>query len=414
MDKRGEAIVLGAGVVGITTAWSLAESGWRVRLLDGRGVAQGTSLRNGGQLSYRYVAPLADAGVPIKALRWLFEADGPLRWRPQWDRGQWQWLARFVARCNGRDNAATAQRLARLGQHSRERLQHLMDAHGVQNFGWERAGKLVLHRSADQMRRAAAARDPSQEAWDARQCLECEPTLQGLEGQFAGGIYSGDEAVADCHAFCVSLLDRLQDHPNFQGLVLDTVERLQPVGARVRIHARQDTYEADATVLATGIASVRLVQPLGLSLPLYPLKGYSLDAPIGASHVAPRASITDFERKVLYARIGGRLRVAAMVDLVGHDERIDQERLDSLLRVARQDMALAGDYDQAQPWAGLRPATPSGEPIVGPSGVAGLWLNVGHGALGFTFACATADLLAREMAGAPVPDVLQGVAFGMA
>lgn len=413
MNNRGEAIVLGAGVVGITTAWALAESGWRVRLLDGRGVAQGTSLRNGGQLSYRYVAPLADAGVPMKALRWLFQEDGPLRWRPQFDTGQWQWLGRFMARCNGHDNAITAQRLARLGQYSRECLQRLMDEHAVQDFGWEQAGKLVVHRSAATLRRAAATRDASQREWSAQRCLDEEPALQGMERHLVGGIYSADEAVADCHAFCTSLLSRLQAHPNFQGLVLDTVVKLQPQGSRVRVHGNAAQYEADATVAATGIASVHLAAPLNLKLPLYPLKGYSLDAPIGSAHTAPRASITDFERKVLYARIGGRLRVAAMVDLVGHDEHIDQRRLASLLRVARADMPQAGDYDQAQPWAGLRPATPSGEPIVGHSGVPGLWLNVGHGALGFTFASATADLLARQMAGQPMPSALEGVSFDL-
>lgn len=413
MNNRGEAIVLGAGVVGITTAWALAESGWRVRLLDGRGVAQGTSLRNGGQLSYRYVAPFADAGVPLKALRWLFQQDGPLRWRPQIDTRQWQWLGRFIARCNGRDNAVTAKRLARLGQYSRECLQRLMDEHGVQDFGWEQAGKLVVHRNAATLRRAAATRDASQQEWSAQRCLDEEPALQSMEGHLVGGIHSADEAVADCHAFCTSLLGRLKAHPHFQGLVLDSVMKLQSQGSRVRVHGKAAHYEADATVLATGIASVQLAAPLGLKLPLYPLKGYSLDAPIGPAHTAPRASITDFERKVLYARIGGRLRVAAMVDLVGHDVHIDQRRLESLLRVARADMPQAGDYDHAQPWAGLRPATPSGEPIVGHSGVPGLWLNVGHGALGFTFASATADLLARQMTGQPTPAALQGVSFDL-
>ena len=160
-------------------------------------------------------------------------------------------------------------------------------------------------------------------------------------------------------------------------------------------------------------ASRTLAQPLGLHLPLYPLKGYSLDLPIEDGHVAPQASITDFERKVLYARIGQRLRVAAMVDLVGHSEAIDQRRLSSLMRVAQVDMPRAGNYAQAEPWAGLRPATPSGAPVIGPSGVPGLWLNLGHGALGFTFAAGSAQLLATQMNGGDSPALLQGSSFSL-
>jgi D-amino-acid dehydrogenase len=411
--NRGHAVVLGAGVVGITTAWALAQSGWRVGLLDARGVGQGTSLRNGGQLSYRYVAPLADVGVPLKALRWLMDPDGPLRWRPQADPMQWRWLGRFLALCNGTDNRATAARLARLGQFSRQCLHELMREQVVKDFAWEQPGKLVLHRSAAALRRAAAAMDACQQCWTQQECLAREPALAHLGPKVAGGIYSEDEAVADCHAFCVSLMDHLQDHPNFEGLVLDTVQALRAEGPRVSVVGRQQTYGADAVVLAAGIASRQLARPLGLQLPLYPLKGYSLDLPIGPGHTVPNASITDFERKVLYARIGQRLRVAAMVDLVGHSEAIDQGRLQSLLRLAQADMPMVGDYAHAQPWAGLRPATPSGAPIVGPSGVPGLWLNLGQGALGFTLAAGSAQLLAAQMNGQDSPPMLQGVSFGL-
>lgn len=411
-------MVLGAGVVGLTSAWELAESGWRVRVLDRQGVAQGTSLRNGGQLSYRYVAPLADAGVPLKALRWLLDPDGPLRWKPQADAQHWRWLGRFIALCNGRDNRRTAERLARLGAYSRQCLHELMQRHALDGFAWEQAGKLVLHRSADALRRSAVglpaagmAAPGQQEVWNAAQCLEREPALQALAPQIAGGIYSHDEAVADCHAFCVSLMARLEQHPNFGGLVRDRVLRLQPHGRTLQAVGEQGLHGADAWVLAAGIASRTLAEPLGLRLPLHPLKGYSLDAPVEPGHVPPKASITDFERKVLYARVGGRLRVAAMVDLVGEDDTIDRRRLDSLLRTAQRDMPLSGDYDRALPWAGLRPATPDGAPLVGASRVPGLWLNLGHGALGFTFACATARLLAARMAGQAVPAELAGADF---
>ncbi|MDT7836878.1 D-amino acid dehydrogenase [Aquabacterium sp. OR-4] len=417
----GEVCVVGAGVVGITSAWFLAEAGWSVTLLDRSGVAQGTSLRNGGQLSYRYVSPLADAGVPVKALQWLLERDGPLRWKPQADGAQWRWLAQFVARCRGSVNRRTTQRLARLGEHSRACLHALMAQQQLPPFAWQQPGKLVVYRTPALLARASAGLpagpapdDAVQQRWDVAQCLAHEPVLQGLAGRLAGGIFSRDEAVADCHAFCFALMQRLRAHPRFRGLVCDRALGFEPGAgaARLQLRCEAGVLGADAFVLAAGIASRHLAASAGLRLPLYPLKGYSLDAPIGAGHVPPRASITDFERKLLYARIGERLRIAAMVDLVGEDERIDPARLASLLRIARADLPAAGDYDQAQPWAGLRPATPGGAPIVGASPVPGLWLNVGHGALGFTFACGTASLLAEAMAGRPTTLPLDGLAWG--
>lgn len=415
---RGEVCVVGAGVVGIASAWYLAEAGWAVSLLDAVGVAQGTSLRNGGQLSYRYVSPLADAGVPFKALKWLTERDGPLRWKPQADPSQWRWLAQFLALCRGPVNRRTTERLARLGALSRQCLQRLGSEQDLPPFDWQQPGKLVVYRTPALLDRAATGLDAiAQQRWDAAQCLAHEPALQTVAPRLAGGIFSDDEAVADCHAFCLALMQRLSEHANFRGLVLDRARAFEqaPVAAggapRLQLRCERSVVGADAFVLAAGIASRHLADSAGLSLPLYPLKGYSLDAPIGPGHVPPRASITDFERKVLYARIGERLRIAAMVDLVGEDPAIDPGRLASLLRIARADLPAAGDYDRAEPWAGLRPATPGGAPIVGRTGVPGLWLNVGHGALGFTFACGTARLLAQQMSGQPTDIPLDGLAW---
>lgn len=421
----GEVCVVGAGVVGITSAWYLAEAGWSVTLLDRSGVAQGTSLRNGGQLSYRYVSPLADAGVPLKALKWLLERDGPLRWKPQLDGTQWRWLAQFVARCRGSVNRSTTQRLARLGEHSRQCLHTLMTEQQLPPFDWQQPGKLVVYRTPALLQRASAALPADagrgadaamQQRWDVAQCLAHEPALQGLADRLAGGIFSRDEAVADCHAFCFALMQRLRTHPRFRGLLRARALGFEPAaggpgGARLQLRCEGSVVGADAFVLAAGIASRQLAASAGLRLPLYPLKGYSLDAPIGPAHVPPRASITDFERKVLYARIGERLRIAAMVDLVGEDEAIDPARLASLLRIARADLPAAGDYDQAEPWAGLRPATPGGAPILGATAVPGLWLNLGHGALGFTFACGTGQLLAQQMSGLATDIPLDGLTW---
>jgi len=409
-----EVCVVGAGVVGVTTAWYLAEAGWRVRLLDRAGaVGTGTSFRNGGQLSYRYVSPLADAGVPMKALKWLFERDGPLRFRPQAEWAQWSWLARFLSRCHGEANREMTARLVKLGAYSRERMNALLAEHDLPDFQWKQSGKLIIYRTPTTFQRAArqVTSGDGRQVMSAEQCVQAEPALAQMNGKLQGGIFTDDEAVADCHGFCQALMSKLQAHPNYLGLAADSALGFEADSrGRVRLRTVQGGLQgADAFVLAAGTASRHLAATLGLKLPIYPLKGYSLTAPIDEQrHTAPSVSITDFERKVLYARIGQQLRIAAMVDLVGEDERIDPARIESLLRVARSDMPLAGDYAQAQPWAGLRPATPDGAPILGPSPVPGLWFNLGHGALGFTFACGTASILASLMGSGESPLPLDG------
>ncbi len=407
-----EVCVVGAGVVGLTTAWYLAEAGWRVTLLDKAAtVGTGTSFQNGGQLSYRYVAPLADGGVPLKALKWLTEKDGPLRFKPSADMSQWSWLGKFLMRCHGQANKETTARLARLGTYSRQCLAQLTESSKLPDFDWKESGKLIVFRTQATFDRAAngALVKDVQSVLTADECIAKEPVLGDLQGQLKGGIFTSDEAVADCHGFCEALMGVLATHPNFAGYAQEEVKRFEfDANGKLRLLTSHGVRGSDAFVLASGIASRRLAGTLQMNLPLYPLKGYSLSAPIDASHTPPQASITDFERKVLYARIGDQLRVAAMVDMVGEDETIEEGRIESLLRVARTDMPHAGDYSRATTWAGLRPATPDGAPIVGPSSVPGLWLNVGHGPLGFTFACGTASILASLMGQGHSPLPLDG------
>ena len=397
-----QVIVIGGGVIGLTSAWWLLEAGYRVTLLEKSPLmAAGASHSNGGQLSYKYVSPFADAGVPLKALQWLMQKDGPLRFKLEADPRQWRWLWQFLMHCRADVNRRTTERLLLLGELSRNEMARLEPIVPKEDFAWREAGKLVVYRSAGALRKAAA-RAGTGEVLDAAQCVAREPALAAAQGVLAGGIFNAGEAVADCHAFCQVLAARVREHPRFKGVVQAQAQSfLVQNGALKAIQTDSGTLGADLFVLAAGIQSRDLAATAGIHLPLYPIKGYSLTAPMHPGGLD--VSVTDFERKVLYARIGERLRVAAMADIVGADTRLDQQRIDALIAQVKATMPHAADYRKLTAWAGLRPATPASAPIISPTRMGNLFLNVGQGALGFTFACGSARLLCDLMQGVAPP-----------
>ncbi|AZF29126.1 D-amino acid dehydrogenase [Pseudomonas sp. R2-60-08W] len=402
--------IIGGGVIGLASAFALVRAGHRVTLIEARdSLGSETSYANGGQLSYRYVAPLADAGVPLQAIGWLLRGDSPLKLRPRLDPQQWRWMAAFIGACRSSVNKRNAAHLLRLASLSQDTLQQWREEDRLGDFDWRRNGKLVTFRNANTFEhaRSKVTNVLQQQVLSASDCTRLEPALAG-DG-FVGGIYTPNEEVADCHAFCQQLAARLEASGRCTFLLGRRVTRIRHTEGVV--HALQlgdEVMPVEQLVLAAGHRSAELGLP-GLSLPLYPLKGYSLSVPIGAQHRAPNVSITDYDRKIVYARIGEQLRVAAMVDIVGFDAGLDPKRLALMKRQALETFPNAGDYAHAVEWAGMRPATPTGVPLIGASRYRNLWLNLGHGALGFTLACGSGQLLA-ELIGQRSPSIdMQGL-----
>ena len=414
-------LILGAGVVGLATAHALAAEGYRVTVMDAEAApGRGASFANGGQLSYSYVAPFAGPGVVGKVPGWLLDPDGPLRFRPQLDPHQWAWLLRFLLACRADVAARTTQRLLLLATLSRQLTRELVALPDMR-FDFSPSGKLVLQpdeAAMDGARRqmaVQAALGSEQRALSRDECLAVEPALRHVAHRIAGGILTESEEAGDARLFCEALAARLAAGNAGVAFQMRTRAR-QLVRAEGRIRAvvtDQGTFEADAFVLALGTGARALVRPLGMELPIYPLKGYSLTLPITDEAAAPRLSVTDSAAKVVYARLGRRLRVAGMADVVGYSTDIEEKRLTTLIRQARAAFPDATDWRELNPWAGLRPATPTGLPILGRApGAANLWFNLGQGSLGFTLAMGSAAVLAALMAGRPPPIPSDGFRLG--
>ncbi|MBV7485853.1 D-amino acid dehydrogenase [Bordetella sp. BOR01] len=403
--------VIGAGVVGVTSAYFLARQGHDVVLLDSRArPATVSSYANGGQLSYSYVAPLAGPGVLPSVPGWLLRADSPLRFRPRLDPHQWLWCLQFALACRASVAQASTAQLQALSYLSRDVMHHLLEQEEL-DFGHVRNGKLIAYRNPELLEKARrlvsyqAGLGAEQRVLDAAETLALEPALAGLGRSLAGAVYTPSEEAGDCRQFTEALFRRLKELGNVECRMASPVQRLRRDGRKiVAVETANGDIGADAVVLAAGMGSRALLKPLGQDVPLYPLKGYSLSVPLASDDdTAPAISVTDYERRIVYARVGRMLRIAAMVDIGSQDADIDPARIALLKRQVSEAFPHL-DLSQAVPWAGLRPATPTGKPLIGASRVAdNLWLNIGQGALGFTLACGSAALLTAQMSGLELP-----------
>jgi D-amino-acid dehydrogenase len=398
--------VLGAGVVGLTTAWSLARDGHDVTIVEARGgAALEASFANGGQLSYSYVAPLADPAVLPKLPAWLLQRDSALRFVPRFDAQQWRWCAAFLLACRSHRARQTALEMLSLGALSKTALHEIVEHESIA-FDYVRNGKLVVYRDPHEFERARlkmerlVAAGSEQRALDGSACAVLEPALAHAQPLIAGGIHTPSEEAGDCQRFSVALADALERRHRVNICYDTPVRELVTEGQRiVAARTASGDIEADAFVVALGLGSVPLLEPLGVRLPIYPLTGYSLTIHRADSRNAPRVSVTDLHRKVVYAPLGERLRIAGMVEIAGLRDAQRAGRVELLKRHAQEIFPAAGDYANAQTWCGHRPATPDSKPLLGRTPFKNLWLNTGHGALGFTLASGSARVIADMIAG---------------
>jgi D-amino-acid dehydrogenase len=398
--------VLGAGVVGVTSAWYLLRAGHEVTVVDRQDAAgMETSYANGGQISASHAEPWANPATPGQVLKWLGREDSPMLFRLRADPYQWRWGLAFLRECLPARTRRNAAQIAAINRYSRAQLQALCAETAIE-FEQQARGILRLYQDQRALDATVAAAGVERaqgidlRVLSAAECLRLEPALSGSAVPIAGGVWAPADASGDAHLFTQELA-RLCAGRGVRFRYGSRIQRIEAEGGRVS-RVRLDSGEAiaaDACVVALGSYSPLLLRPLGISIPVYPLKGYSITLPLAPGDVAPQISLSDGAYKLVMSRLGERLRVAGTAELAGYDTAINALRCRAIVRRTFQLFPKAGRPEEAQFWAGLRPATPSGVPCIGRTRYPNLYLNTGHGTLGWTMACG---------AGAAIADIVGG------
>lgn len=402
-------IVLGAGVIGVTSAYQLAKSGHEVTVVDRQdGPALETSFANAGEVSFGYCSPWAAPGIPQKALKWLFMEHAPLILRPKVDAAMLGWLTRMLSNCTSGRYAINKSRMLRLADYSRISLAELRAETGIR-YDARMQGTLQLFRSQAQLDasgkdvKALAADGVPYEVLDRDGCVRAEPALAQVRHKFVGGLLTPKDETGDCFKFTNALAAEAQNLGVRFAFGTD-IKGLDVEGGRVRaVVTSRERLAADAVVVALGSYSPLLLKRYGIKLPVYPVKGYSLTIPITDASRAPESTIMDETFKIAITRLGDRIRVGGMAEISGYTNDLGQARRRTLEHSV-MDLFPGGDASKGSFWSGLRPMTPDGTPVIGPTKIAGLYLNTGHGTLGWTMSSGSARLVADLVSGRK-PDI---------
>jgi D-amino-acid dehydrogenase len=405
-------MVLGAGITGITTAWFLRRAGFKVSVVDRQDAAgQETSFANGGQISVSHPEPWANPSAPLTALRWLGRVGAPLRFRLRANPEQWLWASAFLRECLPWRSRRNTAAIAALAVHSLAELHRLRADAGIATaYDMRTRGILHLFFEAQPFEHARARVAElgrfgiALRACTPDQCVEVEPALAALAPRLAGGLYAPNDESGDAMRFCQALSRVLAD----DGVRFHygaSIKRLNSAGGHItgievrHSSGQSETLTADAYVVCLGSFGRQLLRPLGEKLPIFPLKGYSITAPVADLRCAPEVSLTDESRRIVCSRLGERLRIAGTAELNDYSLEIDPARIEAMLAWAAAHLPGAIDRAHVTPWAGLRPTTPGGVPLIGRARHDNLWLNTGHGPLGWTLSCGSASVLTALMRG---------------
>ncbi|MFN9451732.1 MAG: D-amino acid dehydrogenase [Rubrivivax sp.] len=398
-------IVLGAGVIGTSIAYELARDGHDVEVVDRQsGPALETSFANAGEVSPGYSSPWAGPGVPVKAIKWMLMTHSPLVIWPLLDPAMWRWGAAMLANCTARAYALNKSRMVPIAEYSRDRLKLLRQETGIQ-YDDRAMGTLQLFRTQKQLDgidgdvEVLKQYKVPYEVLDRAGFCQVEPALAQTQHKFVGALRLPGDETGDCFLFT----NRLAEMAKAKGVRFRFDTRIDGLqvggGALTGVFTDAGLLRADRYVLALGSYSPLLLKGIGLNIPVYPVKGYSITVPITDERAAPQSTIMDETHKVAVTRLGNRIRVGGTAELAGYNLALREPRRKTLEHVVTDLFPGGGDVSQATFWCGLRPMTPDGTPIVGPTSVQNLLLATGHGTLGWTMAAGTARVLADQIAG---------------
>ena len=410
-------LIMGAGVIGVSTAYELVKAGCDVSVVD-RQPAAGleTSFANAGEISPGYASPWAGPGVPLKAVQWMLDKHGPLVVHPRLDPLMWRWMLQTLFNCTSRRYTLNKSRMVPIAEYSRDCLRRLRADTGI-SYDHRSQGTLQLFRKQSQLdsvdKDITVLREYGVrfELLDRNGCIRAEPALGGAPASFVGGLLLPDDETGDCHLFTQRLMTMAQE-AGVRFIANTRIESVTTEGDRVTaVVTDSGTMTADAYVMALGSFSPLLLRPIGIDIPVYPVKGYSITVPLTDDSGAPQSTVMDETYKVAITRLADRIRVGGTAELSGYRVELSPERRITLERSLRDLFPRGGDIGGASFWSGLRPMTPDGPPIIGPTRYSNLHLNTGHGTLGWTMACGAARITADRLLGRPSEIPTEGLSL---